>query len=36
MCKFDTPIDFSTEIKKDDIEIIYHKPFEIGHIFRQD
>ncbi|MDR0794731.1 MAG: hypothetical protein LBE79_01550 [Tannerella sp.] len=28
--KFDTPIDFSTEIKADNIEIIYCNTFEIG------
>ena len=28
--KFDTPIDFSTEIKVDDTEIMYHNTFEIG------
>jgi len=28
--KFDTPIDFATEIKIDDMEIIYCNTFEIG------
>ena len=30
MRKFDTPIDFLTEIKVDDVEIVYNNTFEIG------